>query len=269
MNFIRRFFLFLRSMRIAIVEDELLAVNYLQNILQQQTIVAIDELVVLRSKSEAIQYFIHNHVDLIFMDIHLGDGKSLEIFEEVEIKSPIIFVTTFDEYAIKVFKHFTIDYILKPYEEEELHHALKKFQTIQETFNTSSVLHSLVSIENNIKADKLNKLLVTNGQKIIVLNDDEIAYFFASGKHLFVRTNDGRTYIYDDTLKEINHKLNSDCFFKVNRKYIIHRNCIQEIIKHSSQKVEITVNPTPEIKSEILISKPQIGEFIHWISENN
>ena len=254
-------------MRIAIVEDELLAVKYLEHLLHQQQIVAIDGIHILRSKEEAIQFFTKEHVDLIFMDIHLGDGKSLEIFEAVEIKSPIIFVTTFDEYAIKVFKHFTIDYILKPYEEEELYRALNKYQSIQASYSNSSALNSLVTLENNLKTEKINKLVVTNGQKIIVLNEEEIAYFFASGKHLFVKTMDGRTFIYDDTLKEMSFKLNTDRFFKINRKYIVNRHSIQEIIKHSSQKVEIHLITEPEIKSEILISKPQIGEFMQWLGK--
>lgn len=108
---------------------------------------------------------------------------------------------------------------------------------------------------------------MTNGQKIIVLNEEEIAYFFALGKHLFVKTMDGRTFIYDDTLKEMSFKLNTDRFFKINRKYIVNRHSIQEIIKHSSQKVEIHLIPEPEIKSEILISKPQIGEFMQWLGK--
>ena len=253
-------------MKIAIVEDELLAVNYLKALLEQQTILNIEEIVVLRSRREAVQFFLSNSVDLIFMDIHLGDGKSLEIFEEVEIKTPVIFVTTFDEYAIKVFKHFTIDYILKPYDNDELLVALEKYKILQTNFSISSTLNSLVSIENSTNQEKLDKLLVSNGQKILVLKEDEIAYFFASGKHLFVRTRDDQTFIYDDTLKDIFEKLNTNIFFKINRKFIINRSSIQEILKHSSQKIEIKLKPSSEIKTEILLSKSQINDFMSWIS---
>jgi len=93
-------------MRVAIVEDELLALNYLKEILESQDVIGFSTITSLRSKKQAIEFFKENMVDLIFMDIHLGDGKSLGIFEEVELRTPVIFITAYDEYAIKVFRHF-------------------------------------------------------------------------------------------------------------------------------------------------------------------
>ncbi len=115
-------------MKIAIVEDEHLASSYLKSILEQQDVLSIDAISVLKSVKEAVTFFSENKVDLAFMDIHLGDGKSLEIFEKADISCPVIFVTAYDSYAISVFKHFTIDYLLKPFEEEELLEALQKFK---------------------------------------------------------------------------------------------------------------------------------------------
>ena len=117
-------------MKIAIVEDEYLASSYLKSILEQQEILQIAEIAVLKSVKEAVDFFKQNSVDLAFMDIHLGDGKSLEIFEKATISCPVIFVTAYDSYAISVFKHFTIDYLLKPFEEQELLEALTKFKKI-------------------------------------------------------------------------------------------------------------------------------------------
>ncbi|WP_313578500.1 LytTR family DNA-binding domain-containing protein [Chishuiella sp.] len=254
-------------MKVAIVEDELLAANYLKQLLEQQNIINIDYIKVLRSKQEAVLFFSDNNVDLIFMDIQLGDGNSLEIFEKVEIKNPIVFVTAYDEYALKVFKHFTIDYILKPFENDEVLSALTKYKSISTSFDITSTLDSLVSIENQTKSKVLNKIMVSNGNKLIVLEEEEIAYFFASGKHLFITTIDNRTYIYNDNLKDIIDKLNSNVFFKINRKYIVSKEAIKEVIKHSSQKIEIILNPLPEIKTEILISKMQISEWKKWMEK--
>lgn len=254
-------------MKVAIVEDELLAANYLKQLLEQQNIINIDYIKVLRSKQEAVLFFSDNNVDLIFMDIQLGDGNSLEIFEKVEIKNPIVFVTAYDEYALKVFKHFTIDYILKPFENDEVLSALTKYKNISTSFDIASTLDSLVSIENQTKSKVLNKIMVSNGNKLIVLEEEEIAYFFASGKHLFITTIDNRTYIYNDNLKDIIDKLNSNVFFKINRKYIVSKESIKEVIKHSSQKIEIILNPLPEIKTEILISKMQISEWKKWMEK--
>src|ERR1700750_2588543 len=127
-------------MKIAIIEDELLAVNYLRNLLDRQSIVPVTEMVILRAKKQAIDFFENHSADLIFMDIHLGDGMSLEIFESVELFTPIIFITAFDEYAMRVFRHFTIDYLLKPFEEEDLHKALQKFISIRSNYDPEPVL---------------------------------------------------------------------------------------------------------------------------------
>ncbi|WP_333661673.1 LytTR family DNA-binding domain-containing protein [Chishuiella changwenlii] len=252
-------------MKIAIVEDELLAATYLKQLLEEQNIIEITELDILRSKKEAIAYFSANTVDLIFMDIHLGDGKSLEIFEEIELKTPIIFTTAYDEYALKVFKHFTIDYILKPFEDEDLYQALAKYETIRSNFDISLTLNTLATLENNSKTTTLHKIAVSNGHKLHLLNERDIAYFFASGKHLFITTNEDKTYIYDDTVKDLIEKLDTSKFFKINRKYIINRDAIVEVVKHSSQKIEVILSPSPEIKTEILVSKMQLSEWRNWL----
>lgn len=252
-------------MKIAIVEDELLAVTYLKNLLEEQNIFEISSITILRSAKQAKEFFKENSVDLIFMDIHLGDGKSFEIFQEVEILTPIIFITAYDEYAMKVFKHFTIDYILKPFQVDELHVALQKFKTIRTNFDISSTLKSIAVLENS-PSDIMRRFLVTNGNKLRSVEEHEIAYFFASGKHLFMKTKDDQTYIYDDTIKNIINKLDETIFFKINRKFIVHIDSISEIIKHSSQKIEIHLYPKIETEHPIFISKPQINNWIYWMN---
>lgn len=254
-------------MKIVIVEDELLAVTYLKNLLEEQAIIDISSITVLRSTKQATEFFRENSVDLIFMDIHLGDGKSFEIFQEVEILTPIIFTTAYDEYAMKVFKHFTIDYILKPFEINELHLALHKFKTIRESFDISSTLKSIVVLQNT-PSEIIHRFLVTNGNKLRSVGEHEIAYFFASGKHLFIKTKDEQTYIYDDTIKDIINKLDENIFFKINRKFIVHIDAINEIIKHSSQKVELHLCPKPETEQAVFVSKTQINSWIDWMSMN-
>src|ERR1700750_1861238 len=97
-------------MKIAIIEDELLAVNYLRNLLDRQSIVPVTEMVILRSKKQGIDFFENHSADLIF-------------------------ITAFDEYAMRVFRHFTIDFLLKPFEEEDLHKALQKFISIRSNYD--------------------------------------------------------------------------------------------------------------------------------------
>lgn len=252
-------------MKIAIIEDELLAVNYLKNLLDKQNIVPVTETVILRSKKQAIEFFEHHTADLIFMDIHLGDGMSLEIFEYVELFTPIIFITAFDEYAMRVFRHFTIDYLLKPFEEEDLHKALQKFISIRSNFDPEPLLKSVSALRRSDDPEVMKRFMVREGNKLKSIDEHNTAYFFASGKYLFLTTMDHQTYIYDDTIKDIIHRLNPQMFFKVNRKFIINKNAIAEIIKHSSQKVELKLSPEPETSTEVYVSKRQITECLNWL----
>lgn len=250
-------------MKVAIIEDETLASNYLKNILEQQTILQISEINILKSVANSIAFFQENTVDLAFMDIHLGDGKSLEIFETTPITCPIIFITAYDSYAVKVFKHFTIDYLLKPFEEEELLAALKKFNNIRNTFNSNSVVESLVEIENiNVIQ---HHFLVNHRDTLISIADKNIAYFFASGKHLFLYTGPNTSYLYNSSLTDLIANLDPKLFFKVNRKYILHRKSIGQIVKHSSQKIEIILNIKPADLEPIILSKKEINNFKNWL----
>uniref|UniRef100_UPI00374DD5B4 LytR/AlgR family response regulator transcription factor n=1 Tax=Flavobacterium sp. TaxID=239 RepID=UPI00374DD5B4 len=215
-------------MKIVIIEDEHLASSYLKSILEQQNIISINEITILKSVKDAVAFFKENTVDLAFMDIHLGDGKSLDIFEQATVSCPVIFITAYDSYAVKVFKHFTIDYLLKPYEEEELLEALLKYKNIKESFNTNLVVESLVEIENQNNIQ--HHFLVSHRDKLISINDTSITYFFATGKHMFIYTNSGSSYLYNSNLTDLIGKLYPVLFFKVNRKYIINRHHIQEIV---------------------------------------
>lgn len=254
-------------MKIAIVEDEYLASSYLKSILEQQNIVPIAEITVLKSVKEAVVFFAKNNVDLAFMDIHLGDGKSLEIFEKTIIACPVIFVTAYDSYAIRVFKHFTIDYLLKPFEEQELFEALEKFKKIKNTFNSDATIQSLVALENPETSKIQRHFLVNHGYKLISVNENDITYFVASGKHLFIYVNSGNSHLYNNTLTDIIHNLDPVIFFKVNRKYIVNRNIIKEVIKHSNQKIELKLTVRPVEDDPIIISKKEINNFKNWLDQ--
>ncbi|MFG4004057.1 DNA-binding response regulator [Flavobacterium aquidurense] len=250
-------------MKIVIIEDEHLASSYLKSILEQQSIISINEITIVKSVKDAVAFFKINTVDLAFMDIHLGDGKSLDIFEQAPVSCPVIFITAYDSYAVKVFKHFTIDYLLKPYEEDELHEALVKYKNIKETFNTNLIVESLVEIENQSNIQQ--HFLVNHRDKLLSINDSSITYFYATGKHMFIYTDSGSSYLYNSNLKDLISKLNPLLFFKINRKYIINRNNIQEIIKHSSQKIEILLNVAIPDTEPIILSKKEINNFKNWL----
>ncbi|MFB9076544.1 LytR/AlgR family response regulator transcription factor [Flavobacterium procerum] len=254
-------------MKIAIVEDEYLASSYLKSILEQQDILQLSQVTVLKSVKEAVAYFSENKPDLAFMDIHLGDGKSLDIFEKTTVSCPVIFVTAYDVYAISVFKHFTIDYLLKPFEEEELFEALHKFKKIKDSFNIDSTIESLVALENDETSKIQRHFLVNHGYKLVSINESDITFFAATGKHLFIYTKTGNSYLYNNTLTDIITNLDPFNFFKVNRKYIVARDIIKEVVKHSHQKIELKLTVTALEEDPIIISKKEINNFKNWLDQ--
>lgn len=154
---------------------------------------------------------------------------------------------------------------MKPFEEEDLHKALQKFISIRNNFDPGPTLKSISALRQTDDSEIMKRFMVREGNKLKSVDEKHTAYFFASGKYLFLTTKDHQTYIYDDTIKDIIQKLNPQVFFKVNRKFIINKDAITEIIKHSSQKVELKLSPEPEVDTEVFISKRHIAECLNWL----
>jgi two-component system response regulator LytT len=255
-------------MDIVIIEDEDLAAESLEKLLLKsgRNVVIKKRL---ESVEEAIEWFKTNSCDLIFSDIHLGDGESFEIFETLEIKIPIVFTTAFDKYAIQSFQFFAIDYLLKPYNEEKLDSAIEKYLN----FNTPA-LDEFSKIENLLlqlkaKDKKRNiqeRFLVSRGEQLISIKSDEIAYFMAQDKYLFLFTTTGESYLYEDTISNIELKLSEKDFFKINRKFIVSHNAIKQILKYSQNRLKLELEPVPNFSELILVSSKSIKDFKNWLN---
>ncbi|WP_158962525.1 LytR/AlgR family response regulator transcription factor [Myroides fluvii] len=254
-------------MRIAIVEDEALAANYLQKLLLTQDIlpVAVGEITMLSSIKEATTFFFQNTVDLIFMDIHLGDGKSLEIFDKIAVKSPVVFITAYDNYAIEAFKQFAIGYILKPFDKDALDEVLLKYVTITKRLQEEQP-STLETATEAINTKLKDRFLIHDGHRLKSIETSEIAYLFASGKHLFLHTFQDERFIYDDTLKDVIEKLDAKTFFKINRSFIVNIHAIKEVIRHTSQKIELVLNVQSDDQYPIFVSKAHISNLKDWLS---
>ena len=185
-------------MNAIIIEDEYLAAAELERLLGEVA-PEITILTKLDSVSESVKWLKKNKADVIFMDIHLGDGQSFDIFEQVEVTAPVIFITAYDEYALKAFKYQGIDYILKPVDKEELQQALNKLESLSPT-NTPFPVASLTVYQE--------RFLVTVGTKMKSVTVGDVAYFMADGKYLVLFTRDGQNYILDQTISGIETKLN-------------------------------------------------------------
>ncbi len=255
-------------MNIVIIEDEDLAAESLEKLLlkNNRNVVVIKRL---ESVSEALEWFKENTCDLIFSDIHLGDGESFEIFEALEIKIPIVFTTAFDKYAIQSFQFFAIDYLLKPYDEDKLNIAIEKYFDFNITNSAEfskieSFLQQLKSKEKNTNIQE--RFLVSRGEQLISIKSNEIAYFMAQDKYLFLFTNSGDSFLYEDTISNIELKLSSKDFFKINRKFIVSHHAIKQILKYSQNRLKLELQPMPNFSELILVSSKSTKDFKNWLN---
>lgn len=252
-------------MRAIIIEDEILAVNHLQSLLNE--IGGIQVISVLDSITSTVEWFQANaQPDLVYMDIHLADGSAFKIFEYMNITSPIIFTTAYNEYAIKAFKVNSIDYLLKPITLTSLEKALDKLKRLTGGSVLPAEIHQLIASLTRDKTFKTHFLMPVNGSKLIPLLTKDIACIFIEDGLVKAKTTDGKSYIFDHTLDELSGMLNPTDFFRANRQFIISRNSIKEVDFYFNNRLSVNLKvPVPE---KILISKVRVSEFREWFSGN-
>ncbi len=252
-------------MNIIILEDEELASRRLENMIKQFD-ESINILAKIESVEEAIKWFKSNpEPDLIFLDIHLEDDLSFAIFEKVEVKSPIIFTTAFDEYAIKAFKLKSIDYLLKPISQDDLNKAILKYQDWNKTNSTSSVdMQSLFDLINKKVPTYKNRFSITIGTKIKSFEISEIAYFFSQSSITFMVTNNNMEYPIDYSLDQLIAILDPQQFFRINRQYLLKMKSIVNV--HIFPKSRLKVDLFPSRKEEIFISLDKVAKFKDWLN---
>ena len=249
--------------KVVIVEDETAAAVNLRSMLK--TIVPdVEVLTVLESVEEAVEYFSAEvEADVVFMDIHLADGDSFRIFKSVDIAIPIIFTTAYDEYALEAFKVNSIDYLLKPFKEEDLQRALDKLQrlTSSERDEGRERVTKMVADAHN---DSLQTLLVRYKDKIIPVKMDDVAFFYTFAERVTLTTLEGITYPVDKTLEALSGQLPTDRFFRANRQFIVSRNAVKDIAVWFGSR--LALNLTIETPERIIISKARVPEFKAWLS---
>jgi DNA-binding LytR/AlgR family response regulator len=259
-------------MKILIIEDEELAIEKLSNTLraveQKPEIVGVTT-----SIESSVDWLTrHERPDVILMDIELSDGQSFEIFNQVEVSSPVIFTTSYDEYAIKAFKVNSIDYLLKPIEEEDLKAALDKYRRLQTAFapgHTPAIeVRNLVQeLKNQLKVRGYrSRFLVRHGQQLISVEVNDIAYFFAEGRLSYFVTWNKRKYVVDYTLEEIEEMMDPQGFFRAARGYLVHINSVQQIHNFFNGKLKIELKPAAE-KDDVVVSREKAGAFKEWMGK--
>ncbi|MEM1134390.1 MAG: LytTR family DNA-binding domain-containing protein [Bacteroidota bacterium] len=249
--------------RIVIIEDEYLAAQKLAMLLEKIN-PSFEIMAVLQSVEESVTWLTVHKPDLIFLDIYLADDISFKIFDRIEIETPIIFTTAYDEYAIKAFQVNSLGYILKPIDEESLRLSLEKyFKHNNKLEQLKANLGALISIYRN-KNDYKTRFSVNYGNKSKIISVNNIAFFFAKDKTVFLTTFDKVTYLVDTPLEKIIAELDPKLFYKINRKVIVHVKAIKEVYKFSARKLKLNTDPMPPF--DIIIPTDNMTDFKKWIN---
>ncbi|MEY8021031.1 LytR/AlgR family response regulator transcription factor [Muriicola sp. SD30] len=251
-------------MNVIIIEDEKPAARRLSRMLSE---LGLEAKKTLHSVEESLQWFQNNpHPDLIFLDIQLSDGLSFEIFELLEIKSSIIFTTAFDEYALQAFKLNSVDYLLKPIDEEELEKAVAQYKS-QNAVSSSRMAVDFEDIKkllvNPIDREYKKRFTVRVGQHLKIIHADDVECFYSENKGTYAATTEGRAYLLDSTLEQLESELTPKIFFRVSRKYVININHIRDIISYTNSRLQIKLNKTSD--QEIIVSRERVRDFKLWL----
>lgn len=255
-----------RGLNIIIIEDEKPAARLLQRKVEK---LGLQVNTLLHSVEESIAWFQNNpHPDLIFLDIQLSDGLSFELFEQIDIKSAVIFTTAYDEYALRAFKLNSIDYLLKPIDEEELSFAITKFKTQFQSRNIGKI--SSLDFEaikrmlaNPVEKEYKKRFSVKIGQQLKVISIDEVECFYSENKGTYIHTLDNRDYLIDSTLEVVETEINPKDFYRISRKYIIPLKAVKEIQVYSNSRLKIIL-PTYK-DDEVIVARERVSEFKNWI----
>ncbi|MFY7839363.1 MAG: LytR/AlgR family response regulator transcription factor [Lacibacter sp.] len=254
-------------MNILIVEDEELAVKKLQ-----KTLAAVDDTAVVLASTDSIKSTVewlndNPQPDLILMDIELADGQSFEIFNLVDVKSPVIFTTSYDEYALKAFKVNSVDYLLKPIQKEELAAALTKYKKLQSNAKPDISLDNLVKeLQQKLQPKEYRKrFLVKHGQKLVSVEVEDIAYFYSDGRLNFFKTKDNKKFVVDYTMDELEDMLDPAQYFRISRSFYVSVTSIDKIDDYFGNRLVLGL--IPEVDKEALVSREKVTEFKKWMGK--
>ncbi|HWC55281.1 MAG TPA: LytTR family DNA-binding domain-containing protein [Chitinophagaceae bacterium] len=258
-------------MKVFIVEDEELAVKKLR-----KTLESVDDTAEVVGVADSIRTsvdWLQNNAapDLILMDIELCDGQSFEIFDKVDVKSTVIFTTSYDEYALKAFKVNSVDYLLKPVQKEDLKAALQKLKQLKEMLGNRE--SSGLNVENLVKElqQKLQpkefrkRFLVKHGQKLVSVDVEEIAYFFSDGRLNFFKTHDNRKFVVDYTMDELQDMLDVEKFFRISRSFYVSINSIEQIHDYFGNRLMLYLKPA--VDKEAIVSREKVTDFKKWMGK--
>ncbi|MCB2196206.1 MAG: LytTR family DNA-binding domain-containing protein [Bacteroidetes bacterium] len=251
-------------MKAVIIEDEKFAAQRLEKMIQELD-KDIQVIAKLGSVEDSVKWFSNNSCDLIFLDIQLSDGISFSIFDQLTIKTPIIFTTAYDQYAIKAFDLNSISYLLKPIRKDELEDSLEKFNSLKAALSID--FESLLAGIQGKSIDYKKRFLIQVGDKLKKIETADIAYFYAMEKSVYIKTFKNASYDIDFTLDALDDILDPDQFFRINRKYMVNMQAISEMIAYSRGRVKLNLNPPVDDELETIVSIERSPKFKSWMNQ--
>ena len=246
--------------RALIIEDEIIAAKNLQRLIRSVD-GDIDILQVCESISEAVAWLEEHSCDIIFQDIQLADGLSFQIFEHIEVETPIIFTTAFDQYAIQAFKQNSVDYLLKPIDKDALADAINKFKRLNQSETASSIDYAQIAALMK-RADYKERFLIKIGSKYKTINIEDVAYFYVQDKVCHARTYENRSYPLDLSMTALTTKVDPKKYFRINRQLLVSHQAVQSLNYLSSSRVKVDLNPKYE---DAIVAIEKIVPFKHWL----
>ncbi|MDF1694475.1 MAG: LytTR family DNA-binding domain-containing protein [Saprospiraceae bacterium] len=250
------------SYKVIIIEDEPPASKRLLNMLKKCT-VPLEVIEILDSVEDSISYFKNfTKFDLIFMDVQLGDGLSFDIFKKVDVQKPIIFTTAYDEYTLKAFKVNSIDYLLKPIDQDDLEYAIGRFsQQYSNDIASFDMTHIVESIK---KPNYKQRFLVKKGKQLVVIPSEEVAFFYSEDGYTILGHQSGSKHIIDLTIDQLLDAMNPRNYHRINRKMLVSLSSISSIHEYFNSRLKLDLIPRPIF--DVIVSRDRVKGFKKWLN---
>lgn len=251
-------------MRAIIIEDEKLSADHLVTLLKK-----VDANISVIAKFDSVKKSIEEFkkglkADLLFVDIHLADGLSFDIFSKISIDTPVIFTTAYNEYAIKAFEINSVDYLLKPIGIEELTRAVEKFKKLN-GLNQSLVLENISNAYQGINKQYKNRFLVKIGDIISSIKTEDIFHFISEDGLVLLATENEKRYVIDYTLDNLETLISPDVFFRINRKVIVNINSVQKVSTYFNSRLKLNSGPLTD--DDCIVSRERVNDFKKWLDK--
>lgn len=255
-------------MKALIVEDEILAQQTLKRALERN-FPDIEVVGVTESINDTLAWLRDpgNTADIIFMDVELRDGSSFEIFKQESITSKVIMTTAFDKYAVKAFEAGSVDYLLKPFDDDALQRAVGRCRATPENFDINSLVAAMKRFSEERSDGKKSyrrRFIVRLGQKIIPIDTLDIAYFYVEGKSKYIVRSDGTRFYFDQQMDSILDDLDPQIFFRISRNYIISSHAINGIERIHGGRLKVLMDPPAEV--DMIVARSRVSDFMAWLA---